>query len=105
MLRLTEKYFSHSRSYRYREWNNELMDILDRHNSRPDINENNETEFWFHVKRSSYKIVFDKRTGRYEYGRNYFKATKTSVGDLMIPCIELFADLIANGYMENESEE
>ena len=29
MLRLTEKYFSHSRSYRYRDWNKELMDILD----------------------------------------------------------------------------
>ena len=105
MLRLTEKYFSHSRGYRYAEWNNELMDILDRHNSRPDINENNETEFWFHVKRSSYTIIFDNRTGCYKYGRNYYKTTKTSVGDLMMPCIELFADLIANGYMENESEE
>ena len=105
MLRLTEKYFSHSRSYRYREWNNELMDILDRHHSLPDRNENNETEFWFHVKRSSYTIIFDNRTGCYKYGRNYDKTTKPSVGDLMMPCIELFADLIANGYMEKESEE
>ena len=103
MLRLTEKYFSHSRSCRYAEWNKELMDILDRHNRRPRTNENNETEFWFNVKRSSYKIVFDKRTGRYEYGRNYFKTTKTSVGDLMMPCIELFSDLIANGYMAIEN--
>ena len=47
MLRLTEKYFSHSRSYRYREWNNELMDILDRHHSLPDRNENNEMNFGF----------------------------------------------------------
>ena len=104
MVRLTEKYFSHSRSYRYRDWNKELMDILDNHNMRPTI-ENGEEMFLFSVNRCMYKICFSRKTGVYTRTVQYFKSTKTSLGDLMMPCIELFADLIANGYMEKESEE
>ena len=104
MLRLTEKFFSHSRSYRYRDWNKELMDILDNHNMRPTV-ENSEEMFLFSVNRCMYKICFSRETGVYTQTIQYFKSTKTSLGDLMMPCIELFADLIANGYMEKESEE
>ena len=102
MLRLTEKYFSHSRSYRYRDWNKERMDILDNHNMRPTV-ENSEEMFLFSVNRCMYKISVSRETGAYTRTVQYFKSTKTSLGDLMMPCIELFADLIANRYMQNET--
>ena len=102
MVRLTEKFFNHSRSISHRDWNKELMDILDNYNARPTC-ENGEEKFLFSVNRCMYKICFSRETGVYTQTIQYFKSTKTNLGDLMMPCIELFADLIANGYMAIEN--
>ena len=102
MVRLTEKFFNHSRSIDYRDWNKEPMDILDNHNVRPTCNDSEE-EFTFSVNRCLYSIRFSIATGTYTRTVQYFKSTKTNLGDLMMPCIELFADLIANGYMAIEN--
>ena len=74
MLRLTEKYFSHSRSCRYSDWNKELMDILDNHNVRPTYNDGEE-EFTFSVNRCLFSIRFSRRTGTYTRTVQYFKST------------------------------
>ena len=74
------------------------MDILDNHNVRPTYNDGEE-EFTFSVNRCLFSIRFSRRTGTYTRTVQYFKSTKTNLGDLMMPCIELFSDLISNGYM------
>ena len=102
MLKLTKKYFEHSRGFYYHDWNEELLNIL---SNSMTSRENHEISFAFNINRCFFEVSFDSTNGKYKSTKQYYKSTNTNVGSLILPCVELFGELIKHGYMEVESED
>ena len=104
-LKLTDKYFSHSKSIYYREWHDDLIKAILYH--RPTL-DNGIISFFFCECRCHYQLEFSAKTGECLGIRQHFISTKIEMEQYVFPLIELISSLVGNGYLEyknSESEE
>ena len=102
MLKLPSKFFDHSKSCYYREWNEELVKSLNGY--LPSWN-GNRISIGFHIERCRFSFCFSVETGEFVEVREYFKTTKTPLSLLCVPILELFIRLERDGYLDYESED